>query len=40
MVLVKADPHIIRELVVKLNVSHPTVLDHLRQLGKSKKFDK
>jgi len=39
--LVKADPRItIRELVVRLNVSHPTVLNHFRPLGKSKKFDK
>jgi len=40
-VLVEADPRItILELAEKLDVSHPTVLDHLRQLGKSKKLDK
>jgi len=36
--LVEADPRItIQELTVKLHVSHPTVLDHFRQLGKSKR---
>jgi len=39
-VLVKADPRItIRELALKLDISHPKVLDYLRQLGKSKKLD-
>jgi len=40
-VLVETDSRImIRELIVKLDISHPTVLDHLKQLGKSKKLDK
>ncbi|XP_011152269.1 histone-lysine N-methyltransferase SETMAR isoform X2 [Harpegnathos saltator] len=39
-VLIEADPCTIRDLAVKLNVNHPIVLDHLRQLGKSKMLDK
>ncbi|XP_039312992.1 histone-lysine N-methyltransferase SETMAR-like [Solenopsis invicta] len=40
-VLLEADPRTtIRQLAVKLNASHPTILDHLRQLRKSKKLDK
>lgn len=40
-VLVETNPRTtIRELAVRLNISHPTVLNHLRQLGKTKKLDK
>ncbi|CAK9826443.1 Histone-lysine N-methyltransferase SETMAR [Anthophora retusa] len=39
--LVEADPRTtVRQLAQQLNVSYPTVIDHLRQLGKSKKLDK
>lgn len=39
--LVEADPRTtIRELAEELGVTHPTVLDHLKQLGKTKKLDK
>lgn len=39
-VLVEADPYTIRELAVKLDVNHLTVLDYLKQLGNKKKLDK
>ncbi|XP_078053733.1 histone-lysine N-methyltransferase SETMAR-like [Augochlora pura] len=39
--LVEADPRTtVRQIAQKLDVCHPTVIDHLRQLGKSKKLDK
>lgn len=39
--LIEEDPRTtIRELAVKLDVNHPTVLDNLKQLGKSKNLDK
>ena len=40
-VLVKTDLRTtVRKLAEELGVSHPTVLDHLKQLGKSNKLDK
>ena len=39
--LVKTNPHTtVRKLAEELGVSHAIVLDHLKQLGKSKKLDK
>ena len=39
--LFEADPRsTVRELAEELGVSHSTVMNHLKQLGKSKKLDK